>query len=58
MKYNLYVIEHKEGLVKKNDKLLLFGEYEANNYIYNNNLKEAVLRLADEDDIEGGIIYE
>lgn len=58
MKYNLYVIEYNEGLVKKDNKLLLFGEYEANNYIYNNDLKEAVLRLADEDDIEGGIIYE
>lgn len=55
---NYYLIEYKEGLVKENNKLLLFEtEFEALNYVDEHQLEEAIIRLADEDDIENGIIY-
>lgn len=56
--FNYYLIEYKEGLVKKDNKLLLFeNEFEALNYIDEHHLEEAVVRLADEDDVENAIIY-
>lgn len=55
---NYYLIEYKEGLVKRDNKLLLFEtDFEALNYVDEYRLKESVVRLADEDDIENGIIY-
>ena len=55
---NYYLIEYKEGLVKKDNKLLLFEtEFEALNYIDEYHLEEAIVRLADEDDMEKAIIY-
>lgn len=56
--FNYYLIEYKEGLVKENDKLLLFEtEFEALNYIDEHLLEEARVMLTDEDDMEKAIIY-
>lgn len=55
---NYYLIEYKEGLVKRDNKLLLFEtEFEALNYVDKYRLEESVVRLADEDDVENAIIY-
>lgn len=56
--FSYYLIEYKEGLVKENNKLLLFEtEFEALNYIDEHHLEEATVMLTDEDDMEKAIIY-
>lgn len=57
-KLNYYVLEYKDGLVKKNNKLVLFDtDADAINYAKRKGLKEPIARFADEDDITNGVKF-